>query len=171
MNAPGGIETGSGSQTFRDRHREIQELVRELAVVRNHNLKFKEGEPQDTMLLFAEAALVLVTLERFVRAVLGSHATDRDTLPNLLQKAVKHGLLQVPWDDQQDGIRRITSVRNALLHGNYEQSARQESCSVEDFFKKKFAGEVESLTHVVDNLMSQIDPATGRPYGRGGGEP
>lgn len=163
--------TADAGQTFKDRHREIQEPVRELAVVRNHNLQFKDGDPQDTLLLFAEAALVLVTLERFVRAVLGAHATDRDTLPNLLQKAVKHRLLQVPWDDQQDGISRITTVRNALLHGNYEQSAQQESCSVEEFFKRKFAGEVEATSKILDHMMAQIDPATGRPYDGPGGQP
>lgn len=149
---------------FKSRHREIQELVRELMLIRKHNLTFKEGDPQDTMLLFAEGAVVLVTLERFVRAVLGARASDRDTLPNLLEKAVKDSLLHVPWDDQQDGIRRIKNVRNALLHGNYEQSAYQESCSVDDFFKKKFASEVELLTKILDGFMRQIDPATGKPH-------
>ena len=159
-------------QTFRDRHREIQELVRELAVVRNHNLQFKEGDPQDTMLLFAEAALVLIVLERFVRAVLGPEATDTDTIYNLLEKAVSKRLLTVPWNDQQDGIRRMKNVRNTLLHGNYEQAAHQTGCkSVQEYFNVRFASEVETLTHVLENLMRQIDPATGRPYRSDGGAP
>lgn len=163
------IEAG---QSFRDRHGEIQELVRELAVVRQHNLAFKEGDPQDALLLFAEAALVLIALERFVRAVLGADATDRDTLPNLLEKAVARDLLRVPWDDQQDGIRRIKDVRNTLLHGNYEQAATQAGCSsTTEFFKTVFASEVEVTFKILDNLMSQIDPATGQPHGAGGGDP
>lgn len=161
--------TGVAEQTFKDAHREIQELVREVLVIRQHNLKFKEGDPQDTMLLFAEAALVLIVLERFVRAVVGD-ASDSDTIYNLLQRAVSRGLLKVPWDDQEDGIRRIKDVRNTVLHGNYEQAARQSGCSsVPEFFKTKFASEVEALTHVVDDLMRQIDPATGKPYTTAGG--
>jgi len=150
--------------TFKDAHREIQELVRELGIIRAHNLKFKESDPQDTVLMFAEAALVLIVLERFVRAVVPD-ARDNDTIYNLLQRAVSKGLLKVPWDDQEDGIRRIKDVRNTLLHGNYELAASQSGCSsVREFFKEKFASEVETLTRVVDDLMRQIDPVTGRPY-------
>jgi len=156
------------AQTFKDRHREIQELVRELKIIRNHNLKFNEGDPQDTILMFAEAALVIVILERFVRAVVGD-ATDSDTIYTLLQRAGSKGLLKVPWEDQEDGIRKIKDVRNTLLHGNYEQAARQSGCaSVQEFFTQKFASEVEALTHVVNDLMGQIDPTTGERYVKAG---
>jgi len=152
------------STSFRDRHPEFQHLVRELQLVRAHNLQFKDGDAQDQILLFAEAALVCLALERFARAVLGSDATDRDTLPNLLEKAVSKKLLSVPWQDQADGIRRIKNVRNTILHGNYEQAARDAGCaSASDYFKTQFAGEIDQMYQLTDFIVKQVDPETGKP--------
>ena len=80
-------------------------------VVHEHNLTFKDGYSGRTPSCSSrQAALVLIVLERFVRAVLGERATDADSLHNLLQKATSARcgpLLVLPWDDQQDGIRKI----------------------------------------------------------------
>lgn len=73
--------------TFKEQNREFQELVRELFYVRKHNLAIKPGDPQDELLMFAEAALVLTAMERFLRIILRGEATDSDTLPNLLERA------------------------------------------------------------------------------------
>ena len=54
-------------ETFKDRFRDIQKLVRKLFVLRAHNLKFKESDSQTTLLLFAEASLTIIILEHFVR--------------------------------------------------------------------------------------------------------
>jgi len=43
---------------------------------------------------------------------------------NLLQRAVSKGLVRVPWDDQQNEIKRITAVRNTLLHLPVEVAVR-----------------------------------------------
>lgn len=89
----------SGTTAFKDRNRELQELAREAFVLRNHNLQFKEGDPQDKILMFAEGAMILVCMERFLRAMLGSDATSADTLRNLLEKAFsekRHDHLEVP---------------------------------------------------------------------------
>jgi hypothetical protein len=138
--------------------------VRELTIVRAHNLEFKEGDPTDKLLLFAEAALVCLALERFVRAVLGEDATEGDTIYNLLQKAVSKNLFRVPWVDQEDGIKRIKGVRNTILHGNYEQAARDAGCStVAEYFKTQFATEIEQMYKLTDFIVAQIDPATGKP--------
>lgn len=76
----------------------------------------------------------------------------------------------MPYDDQENGIRRIKDVRNALLHGKYERVASQSECSsVPEFFKQKFPSEVEALTRVVNDLMRQNDPATGKTYTKVGG--
>lgn len=148
--------------TFKDRNRELQELVRELRLLRNHNLSFKEGDAQDRLLFFAEASIVLVTLERFVRAVLGD-AGESETLFNLLERAVSRKALTLPWDDQQDGIRKITAIRNTLLHGNYEQAAAAAGCSsVAQYFKTQFASEVERMYEIVDHLFKQINAETGQ---------
>src|SRR5712692_5647388 len=68
----------AASPTFKDENRALQELARELTLLRAHNLQFKEGDPQDKILMFAEAALVCLTLEHFVRVVLGDDAAERE---------------------------------------------------------------------------------------------
>lgn len=149
--------------TFKDEHLDLQHLVRELHVLRRHNLRFKEGDPQDQLLVFAEGAVVLMTMERFLRAILGADASDGDTIYNLLQKAVSRGLLQLPWADAQDGIRRLKDVRNTILHGNFEQGARQARCaSAAVYFKTQFAAEIERLYEITECFFRQIDPVTGR---------
>lgn len=154
--------------TFKEQNREFQELVRELLFVRAWNLKFKAGDPQDKMLMFAEAALVLTAMERFLRIILVGHATDQDTLPNLLEKATSKRLNLIrfhPSTDCADAIRRIKNVRNTLLHGNYEQAAKQANCSnTAEYFQKQFAPEIERLYHLLDGMVKQIDIETGRRY-------
>ncbi len=155
----------AASPTFKDENRALQELARELTLLRAHNLQFKEGDPQDKILMFAEAALVCLTLEHFVRALVGDDATDRDTLHSLLTKAVeKKQVIRLPWDDQSEGIEKVCAVRNTILHGNYAQAAREAQCkSVADYFHSQFAGEIETMYKVTDFVMKQIDPATGAP--------
>ncbi len=157
--------------TFKDRYPELQYLVKEVMLVRAHNVRCVAENDRGHLLYFAEGALVLLALERFVRVVLGPRATDRDTLPNLLEKAVKDGLLVLPWEDQQDGIRKINDVRRTLLHGNYEQAARFAGCaSVEEFFRSsQYISEVELLFNVLDHLMRQVDTTTGPNRSAGGG--
>lgn len=151
--------------TFKEQNQEFQQLVHELVLVRNHNLAIKPGDPQDKILMFAEAALVLIAMERFLRIILRGEATDQDTLPNLLQKATSKriGLIRFHTDtDPVDAIRRITNVRNTLLHGNYEQAAQR--CGLAntlEYFQKQFAPEVERLTELLNAMALQIDPETG----------
>jgi hypothetical protein len=151
--------------TFKEQHQEFQQLVRELYLLRDHNLAFKPGDPQDKILMFAEAAIVLIAMERFLRMILQGEATDRDTLPNLLQKATSKRIDLIRFHastDPADAIRRITDVRNTLLHGNYEQAARRCGlASTLEYFQKQFAPEVEKLFQLLDGMALQIDPATG----------
>lgn len=162
----------SDSVSFKDQFRDLQYLVKELVDVRKHNLAYKEGDP-DNRLVFAEAALVLTTFERFLRAVLGEEATERDTLPNLLEKATSSrlGLLELlHWKegkplDRLLAIKQITSIRNTLLHGNYEQAAEAAGCaSKEEYFKTQFLPEIEAIYGILDKSMAQIDIITGRPH-------
>jgi hypothetical protein len=143
--------------------RELFELLREHALVRGHNRSFQDGEPQGTLLMFAEASLCLLTLERFLRVVLGTEATDHDTLPNLLEKATSARLakLKLNADDRARAIKEIGHVRNTLLHGNYEQAAAAAGVgSVSEFFGKIFASEIEALHCITADLIEQVDPAT-----------
>jgi hypothetical protein len=154
--------------TFKEQHEELQHIVRELVLVRTHNLNFKAGEPQQNLLHFAEGLLVLLALERFLRAILGTKADDKHTLPSLLEMATsaKRNLLTLPgtWTREQ-AIEAITEVRNTLMHGNYEQAAKGAgSPDVRGYFKSgQYISEVEALFKLLDQLMQQIDPATGKP--------
>lgn len=150
--------------TFRDENRALQELARELDLVRKHNLRFREGDSHNELLMFAEAGLVIMTMEHFVRIVVGAEAPEDATLRTLLDVAIARGLLRLPWDNQQDGIRKVCAIRNTLLHTNYAQAARQARCSsVNEYFKTQFAGELESMFKITDFIMKQIDSATGKP--------
>ena len=154
--------------TFKDENRTLQELARELNLLRTHNLRFKEGDPQHNIMLFAEAALTCLTLEHFVRIVVGTAAPPEATLFNLLEIAVARGLLHVPWDDQKEGIKKVCDVRNTLLHANYAHAARQAKCSsVADYFKGPFASEIEGMFKITDFVMRQIDAETGKPQAVG----
>src|ERR1700693_1937785 len=104
--------------TFKDENRGLSEMVRELMWLRSHNLQFKPGDPQQDILMFAEAALTCLTLEHFVRVVIGADATDSDTLRPLLKKAVAKNLIRLPWLDQQEGTRRLCRGGNTLPHTN-----------------------------------------------------
>jgi hypothetical protein len=66
----------TGTITFKDENRALQELARELDLLRRHNLQFREGAPQHTLLLTAEAALTCLTMEHFVRVVEGDAAPE-----------------------------------------------------------------------------------------------
>jgi hypothetical protein len=156
----------TASTSFRDRYRDLQHLVRELTLVRGHNRRFGQSDRQDTLLLFDEGALVLLVLERFLRAILGPvEAKGDDTLPNLLEKATSKRLqlLVLPAADNQKAIRTLVGVRNTLLHANYEQAAAgAKQASVEAYFKSQYASEVEALHQITDHLMAQIDADTGK---------
>lgn len=151
--------------TFKEQNVEFQHLVRELMLLRKHNRAFKPEDPQDDLLLFAEAALVLVVLERFLRMLLGRSA-EKQTLFSLLEMATspKRGLLKL-FGKEKGAIRTITDVRNALMHGDYEKAAKESgSTTVADYFKTQFASEVEALFWITDGLIKQIDHNTGKPF-------
>ncbi len=153
--------------SFKDEFRDVQEMVRELMLLRKHNLAFKPGDTQETFLLMSEGLICIVILERFVRAVLGPTATERDTIRTLLTTAVKKGapptsLRGSAGRDSEDP----TKVRNMILHGNFEQAAKEEGlATVREFFQERFRGIVEKTYQITDHLFRQIDPETGKPNG------
>jgi hypothetical protein len=162
------VEQPTPHAIFRGRYGDLQHLLREWHLLRKHNLTFKPEDRQDTMLMFAEGAVVIISLERFVRAVLGDQADERDALDRLLRKATAGPtpLLRLPWDDQDDGRKKLCAVRNMILHGNFEQAAREFGCdSVKAFFQTQFASTIEIVGKVLENLLEQIDVRTGLPPG------
>jgi len=152
--------------TFKEQHPEFQRLVQELMLLREHNRK-PVIKVNYQFFLFAEAALVLMALERFLRMVLQAEATDLDTLPTLLQKATSKrlNLFQFEEPEKRDQwIREIKDVRNTILHGNYEQAAKQAGCATkEEWFETQFPSELESLYRLGDEIVKHIDMETGKP--------
>jgi hypothetical protein len=121
---------------------------------------------ESKLLMFAEAAMIMMTLERFLRALLGAEALWSDTLPALLEKATtpKRDLLSVPDHDRDSLIKAVTNWRNALLHANFEQTAKNAGvATTAEYFANVFASELETSYRVTNWLIGQIDPATGRP--------
>jgi hypothetical protein len=162
------VLSGQPMSTFKDQHEELQHIVRELVLVRKHNLQFKAGDPQQNLLHFAEGLLVLLALERFLRAILATEANEKHTLQNLLEMATsaQRKLVTIPgtWT-REEAIKAITQVRNTLMHGNYEQAAKGAgSPNIRGYFKSgQYISEVEALFQLLDQLMQQMDSVTGRP--------
>ena len=156
--------------TFIEQYREVSEIFRELEIVRDHNLKMAEthGKWVPGYLSFAEGLLVLLGIERFLRVILGAKATDADTLPNLLEKATSaclNLLTLPPWWKREETITALKNVRNALMHGNYEQAAKQSGRQHrEEYFRSStYTNEVETLRRILHGFCAQIDPENGKP--------
>ncbi len=154
-----------GTQDIKD-DSALQHLVRELEKLRRHNKTFKPGDPQDDLFLFAEAALTLVVLERFLRLLLGNLAAETHTLPNLLEIAVSKKLIELRHDKgPQVATKQLKDVRNTILHGNFEQAAKQAGrASVAEYFRTDFASEIEKVYWITVDLVGQVlGPPTASP--------
>jgi len=142
------VALSEGVSVFKDEYRDFFELLRERELLRNHNKKFKEGDPQDGLLMLAEGAITLITLERFLRILPGVEAAERDTLPNLLERTTSaaRNVLILDADNRAEAIKKIASVRNTILHGNFEQAAKEASVSgAKEYFKNQYIAEVEAI--------------------------
>lgn len=155
--------------SFKEQYVEFQRIVGELKRLRDHNVSFDA----DSLELFfmAEGVMVLLALERFLRMILGAEARETDTLLPLLEKATstRLDLLVLPGQlGRDETMRRITVVRNTLMHGNYEQAAKTSgSPSKEDYFRSgRYISEVELFYRVLNRIIKQINPDTGRPRPR-----
>jgi hypothetical protein len=155
--------------TFKDEFREFQEIAKEMAAVRHHNLSFRQYDP--SMLLMAGGALVLLAFERYLRMILGTKASAKDTLPNLLEKATakRLDLVRLPGGlSRKETIDLITKIWKALTHANYEQAAKDAGLKQkDDYFKSgAYLQQVEMVYRVLNRLSKQIDNETGQPHDR-----
>lgn len=161
------------TKSFKERYVDFQHMVQELLNIRNNNLsntldlvdiKIIPPNLKDPPILFSEVSLIFASLERFLRMVLNDKANEKDTLYNLLEKAISMNFIHLIWENQNDGIRWICNVRNAFLHGNFEQLAQNSGHFVIlDYFQKTFARQIEIMYHIVDDIIGQIDLETGKP--------
>lgn len=156
--------------TFKEQFVDFGEIARELMFVRSHNLKMHEtyGRWVPGYLLFSEGLMVLLAIERFLRIILGPEGAANDTLPNLLEKATStrlNLLVLPPWWTRKQTIDAMKAVRNAIMHGNFEQAATQAgSRDTAHYFRSSaYINEVETLHRILDGFCTQIDPETGEP--------
>jgi hypothetical protein len=155
--------------SFKEEFREFQEIVKELVSVRYHNLSFPQYDPN--MLLMAEGVLVLLALERFLRMILGTEARGEDTLGDLLEKATSDrlDLVRLPGAlDRERTVQVVAEVANTLARGDYEQAAKNAALKHKDeYFKSRaYIAEVERLYRILNRIIKQIDPETGKPRAR-----
>jgi hypothetical protein len=154
---------------FQEEFREFQEIVKELVSVRYHNLSFPQYDPN--MLLMAEGVLVLLALERFLRMILGSEARGQDTVGDLLEKATSDrlDLVRLPGMlGREKTIQVIAETSNTLARGDYEQAAKDAGLKHKDeyFRSSAYLAEIEALYRILNRLIKQIDPETGKPRER-----
>ncbi len=152
--------------TFKDQFIEFQRIALEIKRVRAHNLSFTADSLD--LFFFAEGMLVLLAFERFLRMILGADAGEKDTLPNLLEKATskERNLIVIPGRmDRDETIRAIRRVRNVLMHGNYEQAAKESGlASKDEYFRTgRYIKDVELLFKIMNRIVAQIDRDTGQP--------
>ena len=107
--------------TFKETYRDLQELVREHSLLRTHNRSFGPEDSQVQLLLFAEAALILIIIERFLRILPDFQFNDRATLGDMLRAATNGPSPTLRVSPKI--VKGVISIRNSILHGNFEQAA------------------------------------------------
>ena len=148
--------------SFKEKNRLIQEYVRQLSVLRAHNLSFSRHDSQATYLPLAEASHLICTLEAFVRILPDLEAMNSQTLNPILQFAIARNVLKIHPED----FKFITDFRNRVLHGNILQIASEQKLTIEEYCKNQFLRDIEKMTHLVSGIFSQIDPETGKPFSK-----
>jgi hypothetical protein len=150
------------ASSFKDDHRELQGLVRELELLRRHNQRFSPGMSQASFLLMSEAAMMLVTFERFLRILPEVRAQDSEALPTLLSRATGPGG-PLALRERDATIQKVGRIRNALLRGNYEQELLTTGrLDLGSDFQRFYAEVLEPVFRVLDELIDQIDTETGK---------
>ena len=149
---------------FKEKYRDFQELVRELIFIRNHNISSTNNNSSSSFIFFAEGALILLVLERFLRIIPQLMARDEESLTKLLNRAVTQNILTLPTNPENNEalIKSISTFRNNLFHGLFEKSAtRSGHLTKEEFFKKVYLLEIHKLYDITNFLVGQINPITG----------
>lgn len=140
--------------------------LEELVSLNRHNKTYAPGDPQDGLLMFAEGALSMTLVEAAARKWVGADVLpDGARFCNVLAAAVDAGL-RIPFDDPEDCIERLASVRNALVHGNFEQAGRQAGeRDVAQYFREQYASEIEIMYTICVSFVVQIQERYGEDDG------
>lgn len=131
--------------------------LEELISLNRHNKTYEAGDPQDGLLLFAEGALCMTLVEAAARQWVGDGALREGAgFREVLKEASELGL-RIPFDDPDDGIARLASVKNTIVHANFEQAAWEASGrDVAAYFKEQYAAEIEAMYKVCLDFLRQV---------------
>lgn len=144
---------------FYENNRLFQEMIRELTILRDMNIKnrYEQGK----LLLLAEGSLTVIALEHFLRIFLNEF-NPSSTLYNLLQQAIKRGI-KLGAKENAVAVKIISNIRNSILHGNYVQAVNEIGLkNIEEYFLKEYIAEVESLYNILEEIVEQVDRDTGK---------
>lgn len=143
--------------TFNDQHPEFQHLVRELQCLRLRNLLVLERTIDAPLHLFSFLALAFITLERFLRILLGKRASADATLSTLLQQATGKKAAVFVLSDRDVTISRINTMRLATLHGLIGSI----DTPLHQGLLIRFAFD---LVDFIDSALSLVNPTTGESF-------
>lgn len=131
--------------------------LKELVSLNQHNKTYEPGDPQDGLMMFAEGALCMVLVEAAARRWVGDGVLAADARFREVLKSAAESGLRIPFDDPEDGIERLAAVRNTLVHGNFEQAARQAGGrDVPRYFGEQYAAEIERMYGVCLDFVMQV---------------
>lgn len=156
-------------KSFKEKNKELQFLIRDMLSLRSFNDSQAKNDTPDKALLFAEAAVLCVAFERFLRIIPAIKAKDGDTLSNLLDKAFakKNPVFKPIHSANVESFKKaLRDIRNGILHGLYDDLAKPykkdgKISSTEEYFKNFFTQDMELIFLAFKQLINQIDPETG----------
>lgn len=159
-------------KSFKDQNKDLQYLIRDMLSLRKYNdQQAKNGTPDNAM-LFAEATVLCVAFERFLRIVpaMKLKIKDGNTLSDLLNHAFsgkKPVFKPIHTAPMEDFKRAIREVRNGILHGLFDDLAEPylkagKISSTEEYFKNgHFTRDIEIIFQAFDRLIKRVDSETG----------
>lgn len=156
--------------SFKDQYKDLQYLIRDMLKLRKfNNEQNKNGTPNEA-LLFAEASVLCVAFERFLRIVPAINAKDGDTLSDLLNHAFskKNPVFKSVHSASTEVFKKvIRDVRNGILHGLFDDLAEPykkagKISNTEEYFQKgHFTQDMEIIFEAFIKLIDQVDLETG----------
>jgi hypothetical protein len=152
-------------KSFRDQHLELQYLIQDCRTLRLFNNAQAAAGTNKNCMLFAEAAVLCVALERFLRIIPVMLATDSDTIYNLLDRALtkNNPIFKPIHTDHNNLVRVINDIRNGIMHGNFEKLAKfyidkKLIQNTDDYFYKAyFTQDIQIIYDAFILLIQQVD--------------
>jgi hypothetical protein len=151
-----------------ERHRTSRDIVRELLALRSQATPSEKADPGTPVVQVADAAVLLLALEKFLRLLLGAAASYTDAVADLVEKAMSpsRNLLRLPRRlSGEQAIRAVWTVASALDRERSYQSVRSPRPSPGTSIAFE-PGTVDDQCCLLDELLRQTDVTSGREAAR-----